>query len=157
VSLCITLRQARTQNLRSSELIVGLTCRPTGDGGELVTVQAAPRQGAALFHFGNICQYDRPHEPEYTLQFFHYRWERTIITFEIFDVLKKCPAEVYWPFCVLCGKFVWALHRAGREHVRKSQLALQMMYSEAACRQLRQERLAWILSQVDADKYMLDQ
>ena len=120
-------------------------------------VQAAPGRGAALYNFGNICQVDRSHEPEYTLQFFHYRWERTIITFEIFDVLKRCPADVHWTFCVLCGKFVWAMHRAGREHLRKSQLALQMMYSEAACRQLRQEWLEWILSQVDADRYMLDQ
>lgn len=106
----------RTFNFDSSGNLEHLLDRwvPLGGfGGTMVLVRRRTRQDYHLFLFDTIDRLGLE-------LWFYSRWAQQTILLEDWDVIKRCPACHYWPWCYWCGKFLFPpeQHRSSRTHER---------------------------------------
>jgi hypothetical protein len=71
-----------------------------------------------------LVYYDALRERGLTLVFRNSAFPGETIIFEHCDILKVCPQDFWWVYCLQCKRFLFPAraHRASREHERRSRL-----------------------------------
>ncbi len=78
-------------------------------GNSLMLRKATDPNSCALVLFLEIHGYEL---------WFHSTWANDSILMLDFDMIKKCPAQQFWPWCSWCGKFLLPVesHRCSSKH-----------------------------------------